>query len=205
MSTLPAPSAERANFKAAKRKEAHDRKLAGKTVETKGLLMVNTGNGKGKSTAAFGLVLRAIGAGLRVGVVQFVKGRWETGERTVLERFPEQVEIKALGEGFSWETQDQERDLRAARIAWEASLVMLADKTLDLVVLDELCIPLRHDHLPVGEVVAGLAGRIEGQHVMVTGRSAPAALLEAADMVTDMTLVKHHFKAGVRAQKGIEF
>ena len=191
--------------KAAKRQEAHAKKLAGKTIAAKGLLMVHTGNGKGKSTAAFGLVLRAIGNGMRVGVVQFVKGKWDTGERTVLERFPDQIEIKALGEGFSWDTQDRERDIRAADAAWKASIEMMADKSFSMVVLDEINIALRYGHLDAEQVAATLAARRDDLHGICTGRNAPAELIEPADLVTDMTMVKHHFKAGVRAQKGIEY
>jgi len=202
---MPDDTTQRANLKAAKRKEAHGRKLAGKTIDEKGLLMVHTGNGKGKSTAAFGLALRAIGNGMRVGIVQFVKGKWDTGERTVFERFPDQVTIEALGEGFSWETQDRDRDIRAAEAAWEASVRMIEDPSFHVVVLDELNIALRYNHLDTARVVDLLAARRDGLHVVVTGRSAKPELVEIADLVTDMTLVKHPFKAGVKAQRGIEF
>ena len=201
---------ERANEKARNRKAARNKILATKTVE-KGLLIVHTGKGKGKSTAAFGLVARAMGNGMRVGVVQFVKGKWETGERVVLEKFPDLVEIRTMGEGFTWDTQDRARDIRAAQAAWEVSKAMIeacrgADPKYALVVLDELNIVLRYDYLPLDEVVAVLAGRPPDLHVVVTGRNAKPALIEAADLVTEMTLVKHPFREqNVKAQKGIEF
>ncbi len=213
MSTTPpidtADPHARANEKARKRKAARDRILATKTVE-KGLLLVHTGKGKGKSTAAFGLVARAIGHGWRIGVVQFVKGKWSTGERTVLEHFPDQVDIRVLGEGFSWETQDRARDIAAAERAWDVACQMIAasrppESRYRMVVLDELNIALRYGHIDVDAVVATLAARPPGLHVVVTGRNAPQSLIDAADLVTEMTQVKHHFKAGVKAQPGIEF
>ena len=199
----------RANEKARKRKAARDKILATKTIE-KGLLIVHTGAGKGKSTAAFGLVARAIGNGMRVGVVQFVKGKWRTGERSVLEKFPDQVTIRTMGEGFTWETQDRARDVAAAQKAWEAAREMIEasrgdDPRYDMVVLDELNIVLRYDYLPLDEVVAFLDNRPADLHVVVTGRNAKDKLIEAADLVTEMTMVKHPFRAGVKAQKGIEF
>jgi cob(I)alamin adenosyltransferase len=200
----------RANEKAKKRKAARDRMLADKTKE-KGLLIVHTGKGKGKSTAAFGLVFRALGNGMRVGVVQFVKGKWQTGERVVLERFPEQVTIKAMGEGFTWDTQDRARDIAAAKAAWEASKDMIEacrgpSPKYDMILLDELNIVLRYDYLPLDEVVAFLQARPKDLHVIVTGRNAKEPLIEAADLVTEMTQVKHPFREqGVKAQKGVEF
>lgn len=199
----------RANEKARKKKAARDKILATKTIE-KGLLIVHTGNGKGKSTAAFGLAARAIGNDMRVGIVQFVKGKWETGERRVLEAFPDQVTIRTMGEGFTWETQDRERDIAAARRAWDASKQMIEacrgpDPAYDMVVLDELNIVLRYDSLPLEEVVAYLRDKPDMLHVVVTGRNAKEPLVEAADLVTEMTMVKHPFRSGVRAQKGIEF
>ena len=190
--------------KAAKRKAFRDKKLATKTLE-KGLLMVHTGKGKGKSTAAFGLVLRALGNGLKVGVVQFTKGAWKTGERAALERFGDQIRFAAIGEGFTLETQDRTRDLAAAGKAWAAAKAMLADPGLGLVVLDELNIVLRYDSLDLAEVVMALRARRPGLHVLVTGRNAKKELIDAADMVTEMVPVKHHFDAGVKAQAGIEF
>ena len=187
------------------RKELHDAKVAERTVTEKGLLIVHTGTGKGKSTAAFGLALRALGHGFRVGVVQFVKGSWESGERDALERFPDLVEVHAMGEGFTWETQDRERDVRAAEAAWAESKRMIADPTTRVVLLDELNIVLRYDYLALAEVLEVLAARPADKHVIVTGRDAPPELIEAADLVTEMTLVKHPFRAGVKAQVGIEY
>ena len=187
-----------------KRKAARDRMLATKKEE-KGLLMVHTGKGKGKSTAAFGLAVRAMGNDMRVGVVQFVKGKWQTGERAILEHFPERVTIRTMGEGFTWDTQDRQRDIAAAKAAWQAAQEMMTDESYDLIVLDELNIVLRYDYLPLSKIVAALQARREGLHIMVTGRNAKEALIEAADMVTEMSEIKHHFKAGVKAQTGIEF
>jgi cob(I)alamin adenosyltransferase len=191
--------------KMAKKKAVRDRMLAGKTIE-KGLLIVHTGKGKGKSTAAFGMVLRSIGHGFRTGVVQFVKGSWDTGERHVLERFPDLVTIAAMGEGFTWETQDRERDIAAAHAAWEAAKAMIRDPSYRLVLLDELNIVLRYDYLPAEEVVAFLRDEKPADtHVIVTGRNAKDELIEIADLVTEMTLVKHPFRSGIKAQAGVEF
>jgi len=187
-----------------KKKAARDKILATKTIE-KGLLMVHTGKGKGKSTAAMGLAARAVGNGLKVGIIQFVKGVWETGERVVLEKFPELCVMKAMGDGFTWETQDRERDLAAARQAWEAAKEMMADPSFDLVVLDELNIVLRYDNLPLDEVLDIFRNKREMLHVVVTGRNAKDELIEIADLVTEMTQIKHPFRSGVKAQKGIEF
>jgi len=199
----------RANEKARKKKAARDKMLATKTIE-KGLLIVHTGKGKGKSTAAFGLAARAVGNGMRVGIVQFVKGKWETGERVVLEKFPDQVTIRTMGEGFTWETQDRARDIAAAEAAWAVSKEMIEasrgpNPKYDMVILDELNIVLRYDHIPLDEVVAFLKAKPEDLHVVVTGRNAKDELIEAADLVTEMTMVKHPFRSGVKAQKGIEF
>jgi cob(I)alamin adenosyltransferase len=190
--------------KMANRKAAQDAEVSAKTLE-KGLLIVHTGKGKGKSTAALGLLLRALGRGFRCGVVQFGKGAWQTGERAALERFGEQIEWHTLGEGFTWETQDRARDVAAAERAWAKAKELLANPAIRLVVLDELNISLRYDHLDIKDVVATLKARRADQHVVVTGRNAKAELIEAADLVTEMTLVKHHFSAGVKAQEGIEF
>ena len=189
----------------AKRKAARDRMLATKTIEEKGLLIVHTGKGKGKSTAAFGLAARAIGNGLKVGIVQFVKGKWETGERLVLEKFPELCNIHVMGEGFSWDTQDRQRDIAAAKAAWAQAKTMLADSSYALIILDELNIVLRYDNLDIADVVSTLDARRQNLHLIVTGRNAKPELIEAADLVTEMGEIKHHFKAGVKAQKGIEF
>lgn len=200
---------ERANEKSRKRKEARDRMLATKTIE-KGLLIVHTGKGKGKSTAAFGLVMRALGHGMRIGIIQFVKGKWETGERDILDKFPDLVTIRTMGEGFTWETQDRGRDIAAAETAWEAAKEMIdasrgPDSKYDLILLDELNIVLRYDYIPLDDVVAFLTAKPEDLHVIVTGRNAKEPLIEVADLVTEMTMVKHPFRAGVKAQKGIEF
>ena len=196
---------ERHKAKMAKRKAAQDAEVASKPVLEKGLLIVHTGPGKGKSTAAFGLAMRALGRGLRVGVVQFIKGAWTTGERTAFERFGDQLEWRTMGEGFTWETQDRARDIAAAEAAWEAAKRMMADPEVRLLVLDELNVALRYDYLPLSEVVEALRARRPGLHVVVTGRNAKPELVEAADCVTEFGLVKHHFAAGVRAQEGVEF
>ena len=187
------------------RRQAARRKVLATKTEERGLVIVHTGAGKGKSTAAFGMVLRCIGHGFRVGVVQFVKGAWSTGERTVLARFPGLVTCRAMGEGFTWDTQDRARDIAAARAAWEAAKAMISDPSYRMVLLDELNIVLRYDYLPLDEVLAVLRGRPRDLHIVVTGRNAPAPLVEIADLVTEMTLVKHPFRAGVKAQAGIEF
>ena len=196
--------AERHKAKMANRKAAQDAEVAGKTIK-KGLLIVHTGKGKGKSTAAFGLLLRALGRGFRAGVVQFGKGAWDTGERHAIERFPDQVVWHALGEGFTWETQDRERDVAAAERAWAKAAELMADPTIRLLILDELNISLRYDHLDIAKVVAALQARRPDLHVVVTGRNAKPELIDAADLVTDMTPIKHHFAAGVKAQEGIEY
>jgi cob(I)alamin adenosyltransferase len=190
--------------KMAKRKAARAKILATKTEE-RGLVIVHTGTGKGKSTAAFGMVMRCLGHGLRVGIVQFIKGAWDTGERHVLERFPDLVTCRAMGEGFTWDTQDRVRDVAAARAAWDAARSMIADPSYRLVLLDELNIVLRYDYLPVAEVVETLKAKPRDLHVVVTGRNAKPELIEVADLVTEMTLVKHPFRSGVKAQAGIEF
>ena len=196
--------AARHKAKMANRKAVQDAEVAAKTVE-KGLLIVHTGKGKGKSTAAFGLMLRALGRGFRCGVVQFGKGAWQSGERSAIERFGDQVEWHTLGEGFTWETQDRARDVAAAERAWAAAQRMMADPAIRLIVLDELNIALRYDHLDIAAVVAVLRARRRDLHVVVTGRNAKPEMIEAADLVTEMTPVKHHFAAGVKAQEGIEF
>lgn len=188
-----------------KKKEGRDKLIATKTLE-KGLLIVHTGHGKGKSTAAFGMIFRALGHGMKVAVVQFVKGKWLTGERTALERFGELVSINTMGEGFTWETQDRQRDLAAARAAWELAKRLIASGAHALVLLDELNIVLRYDYLPIDEVVAFLRDqKPQDVHVIVTGRNAKPELLELADLVTEMGMVKHPFRAGVKAQKGVDF
>ena len=188
-----------------KRKAAQDAEVAAKTITQKGLLIVHTGKGKGKSTAAFGLLLRALGHGWPCGVVQFIKGAWDTGERRALARFPDQLTWHTMGEGFTWETQDRARDMAAAAAAWAKAQELIAAPEIKLLVLDELNIALRYDYLSLAEVVAALRSRRPGLHIVVTGRNAKPELLDAADLVTEMSLVKHHFAAGVKAQAGIEF
>jgi cob(I)alamin adenosyltransferase len=197
-------AAARHRAKMEKRKSVQDAEVAGKTVE-KGLFIVHTGSGKGKSTAAFGLALRMLGRGHRVGVVQFVKGAWHTAERDALKAFGNQVAWYTMGEGFTWETQDLARDIAAAERAWAKSLELMADPSFALVILDELNIALRYEYLDLATVVAALTARRSGLHVVVTGRNAKPELVAAADLVTEMTLVKHHFAAGVKAQAGIEY
>ena len=202
--TVDEKDLERHRAKMAKRKELQDAEVAEKTFE-KGLLIVHTGTGKGKTTAAFGLALRMIGRGERVGIVQFVKGAWHTAERDALERFGDQVAWYSMGEGFTWETQDLERDIAAAERAWAKAVELMNDPSFSLVILDELNIALRYDYLPFDAVLETLKARRPDLHVIVTGRNAKPSLIEAADLVTEMTLVKHHFAAGVKAQAGIEF
>ncbi|GAB5468264.1 MAG: cob(I)yrinic acid a,c-diamide adenosyltransferase [Rhodospirillales bacterium] len=199
-----AAEAARHQVKMAKRKALQDAEVAAKKIE-KGLLIVHSGPGKGKSTAAFGLALRMLGRGGRVGVVQFIKGAWDTGEAKALQAFGEAVSWHAMGEGFTWETQDKARDIAACKAAWAQALSLMADPTIRLLILDELNIALRYEYLDLAEVVASLQARRPDLHIVVTGRNAKPPLIEAADLVTEMGLVKHHFKAGVKAQEGIEF
>lgn len=187
-----------------KKKEARKKILATKTEE-KGLVIVHTGKGKGKSTAAFGLVFRSLGHGHKVGIVQFVKGAWETGERDVLMKFKDQVTFKTMGEGFTWETQDRQRDISAAQSAWEEAKKMITDPSYNLILLDELNIVLRYDYLPLEEIIEVLNTKPEMTHVIITGRNAKDELIEIADLVTEMTQIKHPFRDGVKAQVGIEF
>ena len=196
--------AERHKAKMAKRKAVQDAEVAGKTIE-KGVLLVHTGPGKGKSTAAFGLVLRALGHGWRVGVVQFIKGAWKTGERDALARFGDQISWHTMGEGFTWETQDRARDVAAAERAFAKARELMDDPSIRLVILDELNIALRYDYLPLTDVLDAMRTRRADLHVVVTGRNAKPELVALADGVTEMAAVKHHFSAGVRAQEGIEF
>ncbi|GGA40143.1 cob(I)yrinic acid a,c-diamide adenosyltransferase [Pelagibacterium lentulum] len=188
-----------------KKKAARDKLVAANQAE-KGLVIVHTGKGKGKSTAAFGMVFRAIAHGFNVGIVQFVKGKWGTGERDILERFPDQVSINAMGDGFTWDTQDRQRDLAAARTAWDKAKELIADPNYKMVLLDELNICLRYDYLPLEEVIEVLKNKPADTHVIVTGRNAKDELIDIADLVTEMTLIKHPFREqGVKAQAGIEF
>jgi cob(I)alamin adenosyltransferase len=196
--------AERHRAKMAKRKTVQDAEVAEKNIE-QGLLIVHTGSGKGKSTAAFGLALRMLGRRHRVGVVQFIKGAWHSAERDALAKFGDQLAWYTMGEGFTWETQDIKRDIAAAERAWGKALELMADPSFGLIILDELNIALRYQYLDLGTIVAALTARRTALHVVVTGRNAKPELIAAADLVTEMTLVKHHFAAGVKAQPGIEF
>lgn len=193
----------RHNEKSAKRKVFQD-KLVASSDKEKHLLMVYTGSGKGKSTAAFGTMLRALGHDYKVGVVQFIKGAWATGEQKALQKFDNLVTYEVGGEGFTWDTQNRVRDIEKARETWEIALQMILDSSYHLIVLDELNIVLRYDYLPVDEIIAALQKR--KMHVIVTGRNAAPALIEAADLVTEMQQIKHPFREqGIKAQKGIEF
>jgi cob(I)alamin adenosyltransferase len=188
-----------------KRQAAQERIVAAKTIE-KGLVIVHTGAGKGKTTAALGMAVRAVGHGMKVGIVQFVKGAMTTGEKAVFDRLGDLVEFKPMGEGFTWDTQDRARDVAVTRTAWEEVKRMVADPSYGMVIADELNIVLRYDYLPLDEVLTALAAKPEMTHVVITGRNAPTALIEAADLVTEMTLVKHPFREqGVKAQAGVEF
>ena len=196
--------ADRHKAKMAKRKAVQDAEVASKTIE-KGLLIVHTGPGKGKSTAAFGLALRMLGRGRRVGVVQFIKGAWSTGERSALELFGDRVIWHSMGEGFTWETQDRDRDVAAANRAFAMAESLMKDETVGLLILDELNIALRYDYLPLEQVLEALRARRPNLHVVVTGRNARPELIALADCVTEMGALKHHFAAGVKAQEGVEF
>ena len=187
-----------------KKKEARKKILATKTIE-KGLIIINTGKGKGKTTAAFGMIFRALGNKMNVAVVQFVKGKWLSGERAALEKFEDQVEIYKMGEGFTWETQDRMRDIEAAKNAWNKSKELIFDEKNQIVLLDELNIVLRYNYLPLEEVLETLKNKPEKTHVIITGRNAKEELIEIADLVTNMDLIKHPFRGGVKAQIGIEF
>jgi cob(I)alamin adenosyltransferase len=201
---MTANESERHRVKMQKRKAVQDAEVAEKKIE-KGLLIVHTGTGKGKSTAAFGLALRVLGRGGKIGVVQFIKGARQSAERDALVRFGDQVSWHTMGEGFTWETQDRARDIAAAERAWTKAKELMADPSFAMVLLDELNIALRYEYLDLAEVVGTLSGRRNDLHVVVTGRNAKPELVAAADLVTEMTLVKHHFAAGVKAQPGIEF
>lgn len=185
-----------------RRKAAVDARIAAAAVD-RGVLLVLTGNGKGKSSSAFGMAARALGHGMRVGVVQFIKGRYSTGEELFFRRFPDVI-YHVMGEGFTWETQDRERDVRAAHAAWAVAAALLRDAEVAMLVLDELNIALRYRYVPLTDVITALRERPAHQHVVITGRGAPGELVELADTVTDMRVVKHAFDAGVRAQRGVE-
>jgi cob(I)alamin adenosyltransferase len=195
---------ERHRARMQRKKALIDEKIA-EAQDEYGLLLVHTGNGKGKSSSAFGMVARALGHGYKVGVVQFIKGAASTGEEAFFRRFPEEVSYHVMGEGFTWETQDRQRDIDKAREAWAVAVQLLSDPNIALVVLDELNIALKYGYLELDQVLADIEARPLLQHVVVTGRGALPGMIEAADTVTDMSLIKHAFKAGVKAQKGVEF
>jgi len=195
-----------AAHKAAMQKlQAEQREKVKKNTLEKGLLMIHTGDGKGKSSAGFGMVARSLGWGMRVGVVQFVKGDWLTGEKQFFERFPDEVRYEVMGEGFTWDTQDRTRDIQSAEKAWAVSLEMIHDPSLDFVLLDEINIALSFDYLDVAKVKAALLARPNDKHVCLTGRNAKSELIEIADLVTEMRLIKHPFDQGFKAQRGVEF
>jgi cob(I)alamin adenosyltransferase len=199
---LVGDAADRHRARMQRRKARVDERIAAANQD-RGVLLVLTGSGKGKSSSAFGMLARALGHGMRVGVVQFIKGTFATGEEAFFRRFPE-VRYHVMGEGFTWETQDRERDVRAASAAWKIALGMLCDPALELIVLDELNIALKYSYVSLANVITAVRGRPPHQHVVITGRAAPAELIEVADTVTEMRVVKHAFNAGVRAQKGVE-
>lgn len=198
-------SEEQYRRKMQRRQEVQQQRIADRNVE-KGLVIVNTGNGKGKTTAALGMVLRSLGHGYKVAIVQFIKGTWEPAEKAVLERFGDQLTFHAMGEGFTWDTQDRDRDTQTAQTAWETALSYIRNPEYKTVLLDEVNIALKHGFLTVEQVLAGLTEKPEMTHVILTGRGAPQALIDRADLVTEMTLVKHPFREqGIKAQPGIEF
>ncbi|MEN9118495.1 cob(I)yrinic acid a,c-diamide adenosyltransferase [Xanthomonas euvesicatoria] len=202
---MTTPEHDEAHYRerAQRKKELVDRRIA-RAVIDRGELLVNTGNGKGKSSSGFGMLARSLGHGLHCGVVQFIKGTFSTGEEAFFRRFPDLLDYHVMGEGFTWETQDRARDIAATQAAWQRARGMLADARYDFVLLDELNIALVKDYIALDEVLAAVAARPPGQHVVITGRGAPAGLIEVADTVTEMRLVKHAFNAGIKAQLGIE-
>ncbi|AEO43355.1 MULTISPECIES: cob(I)yrinic acid a,c-diamide adenosyltransferase [Xanthomonas] len=202
---MTTPEHDEAHYRerAQRKKELIDRRIA-RAVIDRGVLLVNTGNGKGKSSSGFGMLARSLGHGLHCGVVQFIKGTFSTGEEAFFRRFPDLLDYHVMGEGFTWETQDRARDIAAAQAAWQRARGMLADARYDFLLLDELNIALVKDYIALDEVLAAVAARPPGQHVVITGRGAPAGLIEVADTVTEMRLVKHAFNAGIKAQLGIE-
>jgi len=194
---------ERHRERMQRKKELVDRKIARATIE-RGVLVVNTGNGKGKSSSGFGMLARSLGHGFRCGVVQFIKGSFSTGEEAFFRRFGDGLDYHVMGEGFTWETQDKARDIAAAQAAWQVAARMLGDAGYDFVLLDELNIALVKQYVQLEQLLPALASRPPNQHVVITGRGAPDALVQVADTVTEMRVVKHAFEAGIKAQKGIE-
>lgn len=204
MSDAQDEEVQKHNSKMAKKKAARDRMMEKKTDE-KGLVIVHTGKGKGKSSSAFGMALRCVGHGYKVGVIQFIKGAWDTAERRVFEGFPELVTFKAMGEGFTWETQDKERDIAAAQKAWAAGKEMIESGQYRMVILDEINVALRYEYIDEADVINTLKNRPDMVHVVLTGRNASEALLDVAELATEMTLLKHPFRSGIKAQPGVEF
>ncbi len=197
-----ADTPEQHQTRMARKKAVVDAGMAQATIE-RGVVIVNTGNGKGKSTAGFGMIARALGHGMQVGVVQFIKGAFSTGEEAFFRRFPE-VTYHVMGDGYTWETQDKERDIESAQAAWQEVLKLLRNPDIAVVLLDELNIALKHNYVDTEEVIAALRARPPHQHVVITGRGAPDALIEYADTVTEMKLIKHAYHAGIKAQNGVE-
>ena len=198
-------SNEQHKKKMQRRKEVQEERIGAKKAK-KGLIIVNTGNGKGKTTAALGMVMRSLGHGYKVAIVQFIKGAWEPAEKAVLEKYSDQLNFHAMGEGFTWDTQDRERDIAKAQAAWSQSLEYILNREYQLVLLDEVNIALKLGYLDVNTVIEGLKQKPEDSHVILTGRGAPAELVAIADLVTEMTLIKHPFREqGIKAQPGIEF
>ncbi|MEM9003490.1 MAG: cob(I)yrinic acid a,c-diamide adenosyltransferase [Cyanobacteria bacterium P01_F01_bin.86] len=204
-STQQALSAEQYKRKMERRKEVQQQRLAERSQE-KGLIIVHTGNGKGKTTAALGMVLRSLGHGFKVAIIQFIKGAWEPAEKAVFEHWPDQLEFHAMGEGFTWETQDRDRDIAKAQAAWNQALIYIRDPSYRTILLDEVNIALKHNFLSTEQVLTGLAAKPKDTHLILTGRGAPQALIDKADLATEMKLIKHPFREqGVKAQAGIEF
>lgn len=198
-------TSEQYKQKMQRRKEVQEQRLA-KTSDKKGLIIVNTGNGKGKTTAALGMVLRSLGHGYRVAIVQFIKGGWEPAEKAIFQPWQNQLEFHAMGEGFTWETQDRNRDIQKAEAAWQLSLNFIRNSEFKLILLDEINVTLKLGYLSLNDVLAGLAEKHPDTHIILTGRGAPTGLIEQADLVTEMTLIKHPFREqGVKAQPGIEY
>lgn len=198
-------SPEQYRQKMQRRQAVQQQRLAERTLE-KGLLIVNTGDGKGKTTAALGMVLRSLGHGYRVAIIQFIKGAWEPAEKAALSHWPDQLDFHALGEGFTWDTQDRQRDTETAHAAWTTALGYIQDPAYRTVLLDEINVAFKYGFLDVEEVLAGLTSRPANSHVILTGRGAPAALIEQADLVSEMKPIKHPFREqGVKAQPGIEY
>ncbi|MBE9076169.1 cob(I)yrinic acid a,c-diamide adenosyltransferase [Romeria aff. gracilis LEGE 07310] len=203
--TQPGLSAAQYKQKMQRRKAVQEQRLAGRDVK-KGLIIVHTGNGKGKTTAALGMVLRSLGHGFNVAIIQFIKGGWEPAEKAALSHWPDQLKFHAMGEGFTWETQDRQRDIEKAQAAWNTALDYIRQPQYKTILLDEVNIALKLGYLPVEQIIAGLDEKPADTHIILTGRGAPPALVDRADLVTEMTLVKHPFKEqGIKAQAGIEF